>query len=41
MACPHRFYKHAALANVRLKMINNKQKETMTCPALVLKDLFP
>jgi hypothetical protein len=22
-------------------MINNKQKETMTCPTLVLKDLFP
>jgi hypothetical protein len=30
MACPDRFYEHAAHANVGLKMINNKRKETMT-----------
>jgi hypothetical protein len=39
MACPHRFYKHAALANIGLKNINIKRKETMTCPVMVLNPL--
>jgi hypothetical protein len=40
MACPDRFYKHAAIANVGMKMII-KRKETMTWPAVVNKGLFP